>query len=916
MRFLVSCVVFLGCVAGPLYAQETVVFERDIQPILEEHCWHCHGEDEQESGLRLDRRNAMLLGGDYGQPTVVPGEPAKSYLMEVIEHIDPDMAMPPDEEKLSDEKIGLLKKWIESGANWPGQMQSATREKSNHWSFQPVVRPPTPGGNNSSSSIDAFLSQRLQEQGLGFSNPVDPRTLLRRVSIVLTGLAPTPQETSLFLQAFEKDPEMAYQSQVDRLLESRQFGERWAQHWLDVIRWAETNGSESNLYRKNSWIYRDYVIRSFNEDKPYDQFLKEQMAGDTFGVGEATGYLVAGPHVPEATVGQEPTARRQARADRMDEILQTVGASAMGLSIGCARCHNHKFDPISIKDYYAMSAVFQDIEFGSRFPEMATDHPRRVRGQEIDLELKTQRGRLRETGPWQEEWVGYRELHFPSTTTKAVRVTFQWKGVRVDELEILGPRDWEKNLALKSNGTVAKSVKEFEQPRGDLWKIHDGSYGTEGWAARAPKEGNQKPWVEFIFTEPQDVNRIRISSNRQDFMQTDYLQGMNKFNFGPLVVEARDQSGQWRKVFASGRIAQLDEQHPARKPALAAVQESIRQLAAEGPKPSFVGKLIQPPKSYVLQRGSPEDPRDEVFASGLTELDGGLGISPEAEGAERRLAFARWLTQPDHPLTARVAANRLWYHIFGTGIVATTADFGLAGSPPTHPELLDWLASELREPSSPNVDSWSMKHLIRLMVMSQAFRQNNQPREDGLQVDADSRLLWRFPPRRMTAEAIRDAILQGSKSLSLESGGKSYRIHDVKKRYAQWEVTDNHGPQTWRRMIYQERMRRVDDKMFTAFDFPDCGQVRPQRPISTTPLQALNLLNSEFVMEQSDLLADRVMKESGEDPKVAIGRCFELLLGRRVEAEELQACMELAESHGMTMVCRALLNSNEFSLLQ
>ena len=241
----------------------------------------------------------------------------------------------------------------------------------------------------------------------------------RRRSTTSSTRRPTPKQTSEFLTAYSKDRSLAYSRLVDQLLESPHFGERWAQHWLDVIRWAETNGSESNMYRKNAWIYRDYVIRAYNEDKPYDQFLFEQIAGDTVGQGDATGYLVSGPHVPVATVGQEPAARRQARADRLDEILQTVGASALGVTIGCARCHNHKFDPISIRDYYSMSAVFQDIEFGSRFPELAEDHPRRVRGNNLYEQISQVHATLRKMGPWEEDWTGYRELHFPEFPTQS-----------------------------------------------------------------------------------------------------------------------------------------------------------------------------------------------------------------------------------------------------------------------------------------------------------------------------------------------------------------------------------------------------------------------------------------------------------------------------------------------------------------
>ena len=992
---LIACGIGCACVA--VVNAEEVDFARDIAPIFEQHCLHCHGEDEQESGLRLDRRASMMRGGDSGLAAVVPGKPDKSYLIEVINHVDEEMAMPPDEDKIPAAEIELLTRWIKQGAVWPGQMAAAAEEKSDHWSFQPIVRPPIPGiptrsvsgdesgsdGNGADSSltrrvtkdnpIDAFLLQQLTKNELTFSASADPRSLIRRASIVITGLPPTPEENDAFLTSYADDPEKAYAALVDRLLESPHFGERWAQHWLDVIRWAETNGSESNMYRKNAWIYRDYVIRAFNEDKPYDQFLFEQIAGDTVGQGDATGYLVSGPHVPVATVGQEPSARRQARADRMDEILQTVGASALGVTIGCARCHNHKFDPISINDYYSMSAVFQDIEFGSRFPELAEDHPRRVRGKQLYDRIFELHAKLRDIGPWEEDWTGYKELHVPMTATSKVRITFNWDGVRLDEIEIFGPthqiptqnasegeksengkqnvrsriglgsRRRPQNLALASYGTQAFSPVEMAVVRAELYKVNDGQFGTEGWSGKAPEGSQQKPFVEFTFPTTEEFNRIRLSTNREDFLETDYLEGLNKYNFGGYRVEVQDVAGNWEQVASTMNFEQLNKEHPRRAAILAELQTLIHEVNEEGPKPSFVARFIEPVTTHVLGRGSPENPREEVIAAGLKELDGDLGLPPDAPGRKRRRAFAEWITDESNPLTSRVAVNRLWHHVFGRGIVTTTSDFGAAGAPPTHPELLDWLAAEFMEPiinpnpnaADPNpkrgteetkdadlVDAsgdkgqpWSMKHMIRLMVMSHAFRQKSLPREDGLAVDADASLLWRFPPKRLEAEVIRDSVLRASGSLDLRIGGRSYRIHNVKQRYSQWEVVDNFGPETWRRMIYQERMRRVDDQMFTAFDFPDCGQVRARRPVSTTPLQALNLMNSSFVMEQSKLIAQRALREAGDNPAKALDRCFGLLLGRDPTSLEREACQAVAREDGLALVCRALINSNEFAFL-
>ena len=910
---------------------DEIDFESDIAPIFEEHCWHCHGEDEQESSLRLDLRPSMLRGGDTGLPAVVPGKPEKSYLIEVINHVDEDMAMPPDEDKIPAKQIELLTRWIKAGAVWPGQMDAVEDDaQSDHWSFQPVVRPEVPEvafNRKLTNPIDQFLLKTLQQNDLSFSDRADARTLIRRASIVLTGLAPTPEEIADFIKADAKDPDTAYIKLVDRLLASPHFGERWAQHWLDVIRWAETNGSEANLYRKNAWIYRDYVVRAFNEDKPYDEFVREQIAGDSHGAGEATGFLVAGPHVPPATVGREPSAIRQARADRMDEIMQTVGASVMGVTMGCARCHNHKFDPITITDYYSLTAVFQDVEFGSRFPEFAEDHPRRQRGGELWRDIAKQRAVLRKTGGWEEDWGAFRELHFNQRKTKSVRIKFKMPNVSLDELEIFGPDEKDLNLAAENHATTLTSNSmDGVDGRNPVVRVNDGEYGTMSWRANFPKDKEERAWLQFDFESPQTINRMRLSNNREYFYDTDYLTKkpyLPKYQFD---VEVLKDDGSWQPWVGTWFVnTQLNKQHPQRKNALKKLQSAITALAEEGPRPSFVGRFVWPKATRVLHRGSPENPRDVVPPAGPAILSGDLGLTGKAKGSERRAAFAKWISSESNPLTARVEVNRIWHHVFGSGIVATTSDFGKAGAAPSHPQLLDWLAAELVHPTvSADAKQWSMKSMIRLLVSSEAFRQSGHPKEDALRIDAGSALLWRFPSKRVEAEVIRDSILQASGKLDRTIGGRSYRIHNEKKTYAQWEVLDNHGPDTWRRMLYQERMRRVDDRMFTAFDFPDCGQVRAKRPVSTTPLQALNLMNSDFVLEQAKLIAERASETADgnpvktdaakSDPAKSIDRCFELLLGRLPDAQEREDCLALAKED-LSLVCRALMNSNEFAFL-
>ena len=892
-----------------------VDFEKDIWPILEAECLDCHGPDKQKSEVRVDQRASLLKGGDIGIPSIVPGDPVASFLVELINGSDPDLIMPPKGSPLSEEEVKLFEDWIAAGAEWPGQMDEVIEENVEHWSYLPVERPEIPE-SDATNPVDAFLNAKLEEQGIKVNGPADAVSLIKRASVILTGMIPTPEKVREFEAAYGEDSDTAYAALVDELMASPHFGERWAQHWLDVIRWAETNGSEANLYRKNAWIYRDYVVRAFNENIPYDQFIREQLAGDQFGVGEATGFLVAGPHVPAATVGREPSAIRQARADRMDEIMSTVGASIMGVTISCARCHNHKFDPISITDYYAMSAVFQGVEFGGRYPEFAEDHPRRQRASEIYPKMFAQRAILREGGAWEEDWGGFKELQFGNQKTKALRIDFDWASVGVDELQVFGPDEYNENFALARSGTELKEDQSLADNHHPLKNANDGKFGTMAWRAKAPKDSGKKPWVELHFPEERTVNRFRFSSNREYYFETDYLLQGKGGDLPSFRVSVVQDDGSWKQIAASKAAIDRIAKNPKLKKASDELHRLIGELTDEGPRHSFVGQFTKMPnKTHVMHRGSPENLRDEVVPAGFSLMDGDLGLDSETPDSKRRLAFAEWLTDPNHPLTSRVMVNRIWYHIFGSGIVATGSDFGLAGAMPTHPELLDWLAAEFVDPGRMEVAPWSSKDMIRLLVMSDAFKRSSLPDQEKLQVDGSSLLLWRYPPQRVEAEVIRDGILQASGKLNPEMGGRSFRIHNVKKTYAQWEVVDNHGEDTWRRMLYQERMRRVDDKIFTAFDFPDCGQVRDKRPVSTTPLQALNLMNSDFVVEQSEFIAERAIKESGGDPEAAVKRAFELLLLRQPYADELAACTNIAGSNGLNIVCRSLINSNEYAFL-
>jgi mono/diheme cytochrome c family protein len=892
-----------------------VSFIREIEPVLQQRCQKCHGPDKQQGGLRLDQRPSLLLGGDSGLPAVIPGEPASSPLNLRIHSLEVEERMPPEGEPLTRKEKELLDLWVLQGAIWPSQGSGSDPLQTRHWAFQPITAEVLLAGD--SHPIDHFIDRALSQKGISPNPQAAPSQLLRRLSILLTGLPPSVEELEAFEASYQKNAKKTVAAWVDRKLASPHFGERWAQHWLDVIRWAETNGSEANLFRKGAWLYRDYVIEAFNQDKPYDQFVTEQIAGDVMGAGAATGFLVAGPHVPAATVGREPSAVRQARADRMDEIMQTIGASMLGITMQCARCHTHKFDPITLKDYYAMSAVFEDIEFGSRHLEWPDHDPRQQNVVRLQQSLETTRNELRNLGAWEEDWTAYRAWHFTPIQTQAIRLRFLKPNVTVDELEILGPAQPGMNLALKRHGTqVAGFPSQGVDNRNPVEVIQDGMFGTMAWRTKKQEDLEELPWLECHFEESQWVHQINLSANREAFQDTDYLEQSPHLPTYAFAVDAQQPDGAWKEVWNTKTL--LSHGTPPTEEVQAKVrdlQTIIQTLKAEGPPMAFVGRLREPSPTRVLYRGSPESPRDVVAPAAPAILNGSLGLTQEASGPDRRLRFARWMTHPDHPLLARVMVNRLWHHLFGAGLVPTTSDFGQAGSLPSHPALLDWLAHHFIHPVDGS-DAWSIKALIRLIATSDAFSRSSAPSPEAMEMDADNRWLWRFAPRRLEAEVIRDSILMAADRLDTRLGGPGYRIHNIKKTYAQWEVTDNHGTHTWRRMIYQERMRRVDDQLFTAFDFPDCGQIRSKRPISTTPLQALNLMNSPFVVEQAKAIADQALEETGGENQAAVIRCFERLVARMPEAEELRLGMQLASKQSLHLLCRSLINANEFAFLR
>ncbi|MBL9185938.1 MAG: PSD1 domain-containing protein [Opitutaceae bacterium] len=921
----------------PPAAAMTVDFEQHVRPLFAAKCIECHGPEKQKSDFRVDVKKIVFAGGAGGLPAVVPGKSAESPLIHFVAGLEEDMQMPPSGkgEPLTPEQIGILRAWIDQGASWPEHASAAVGAAAELWSLRPIHAPAVPSATvKNGNTIDAFLEAKRAEKNLVVSAEADRRTLLRRAYLTLTGLPPAPEETA----AFVRDPDpRAYEKIVDRLLASPRFGERWAQFWLDVVRWSETSGSEANLYRKNAWPYRDYVIRAFNEDLPFNRFIHEQIAGDAAGVDEATGFLVAGMYVHAATVGREVPAIRQARSDRLDETIQSVSASLLGMTMACARCHNHKFDPIPQKDYYALAAVFQGLEYGPRpWRNMPDAAARAARAEGLLKEINAVRGELRAVTPsWTEEWPGHLETRFAPVSARAVRMTFAPQTIAViEEFQIFGSATGEKNLALAAGGATARSFKPAEALMREVANVIDGKFGqTFAWRSREAQEKadpkGPSPWFEIELPAEAVIDRIALSSDREALLHTDYLIEPGKATAsGPRKyrVEVRGADGMWRevanvdlpaRVVPGARVA-AKAQAPAPAPLpeatrvlLDRLHRLLRDYNEALPQPVFAGYFIPPVKTHLFGRGDPMAPREEVLPNGLSALKADLQLTSDSTDQERRLAFSAWLTDTArNPLTPRVLVNRLWLHVFGRGIVDTPGDFGQAGQPPSHPELLDWLASEFI------AGGWSAKKTIRLLVTSAAFRQSSAPNAAAEKIDGDARLLWRFPPRRIEAEALRDSTLAVAGTLDLTMGGPGFRIHADKRRYEGWKVVDNFGPSTWRRMVYQENMRGIDDRMFSAFDRPECGQVTPKRTISTTPLQALNLFNGDFILTQSDKLAERVQREAGTDPVAQIERAFALIFCRPPSAQESQGARALIAQDGLPELCRVLLNTNEFAFIE
>ncbi len=972
----------------PPAASREIDFVRDIQPIFRSRCQACHDGAKQRGGLRLDLKTAALKGGENFVPAIIPGKSADSPIVRFVAGLEEGMLMPPEGERLSPEQIGLLRAWIDQGAKWPDEA-AGEDAASRHWSFRPITRPELPVVSRGDAAwvrnpVDAFVAAKLAARGrqplsatapktsslpsggrespgsatnqtantkstvtvepgdsrppLGNSDEADRVTLIRRLSFDLVGLPPASEEVAEFLADAQPD---AYERLVDRLLASPHFGERWARHWLDVVRFAESDGFETNQPRPNAWPYRDYVIRAFNDDKPFEQFVTEQLAGDTLGADEATGFIVGGAW--DRVKSPDPGLTAQQRADELHDMVSTTGSALLGLTVGCARCHNHKFDPISQVDYYAMKAVFAGVQHGERSlprtnqPDCERQIARiKVELDEIERALWAFEPLARlEPGDSQRAAVQRRTNidRFAPARAKFVRFTIdETNGGSqpcLDELEVFTTETNPRNVALATLGTKVTSSSDLPGHEiHQLQHVHDGRYGNSAsWISNEAGRG----WVLFELPEAVEIDRLLWSRDRPDDGNfSDRIATKYHIEIGltpdnvHLVATADDRLPLGSSTILQAAAVTSNEQNRNEAERLtlrqASLNVTLRQLTTLSQV--YAGRFVSPEPTHRFHRGDPLQPKEPVTPSSLLSFGSTWTLPLDAPDTSRRQQLAKWITDPQHPLTARVLVNRFWHSHFGQGLVTTPSDFGRNGALPSHPELLDWLAREatshepraISENGSPTFPpQHSPKRIHRLIVTSATYRQDSAARADAMQADAGTRLLWRYPPRRLEAEPLRDAILAVCGNLDDRMGGPGFDLFEPNTNYVKvYNSKREFGPADWRRMVYQSKPRMQLDDTFGQFDCPDAGQITPKRTSSITALQALNLLNSRFIVQQSSLFAARLRREAGPDASNQVRRAYSLAFLRLPTDDEQKVATQFVDDHGLIAFSRALLNANEF----
>ena len=926
-------------------------FEAKIRPVLLDTCVKCHGPEKQKSNLRLDSLKGALAGGDSG-PAVVPGKPSESLLILAVQHGDDAPKMPPSK-KLQKPLIDDLTRWVAMGAPWPAgetepaaasatapahsskirrQGQPVSDEDRAHWAYQPLHRAPLPKVSDPSWSknpIDAWVRSGLDAKAIKPNPPASRIALIRRATYDLTGLPPTLAEVSQFLNDPRPDAE-AFETLVDRLLDSPHYGEKWARHWLDLVRYAETNSYERDNPKPNAWGYRDYVIRSFNDDKPYDQFVREQLAGDEIPNGGpdsliATGYYRLG------IWDDEPTDRLQARYDSLDDIVATTGQVFLGLTVDCARCHDHKIDPITQKDYYGLVAFFQNVNHyrnGGETDEapIFRDAKEKERFAAKVAELQRERDGIQ---------AKIQALHseFLAKYDETNRAGANGS-VQVPDLDGLRYRFYRDTWDKLPDFDILKpeEIGVLEIPRFDLAKrTRDDAFGFVFEAALiVPSDG------DYTFhLDSDDGSRLSIEGKvivdydgihqlgrektasiplkagrhpiRLDYFQRAEVLGLNVAWSGPGFSKRWLSATQSRgaKGPEIDQLLRSDGERVLGKVKMASLRALRQELKAKSeialaPEKALVvtEEGTHAPDTHILMRGNPHVEGEKVEPSFLSVLGGAVPAIPSPpEGAKttrRRTILANWIASPDNPLTARVMANRIWQYHFGRGIVKSSSNFGTQGDKPTHPELLDELASDLIE------NGWRLKPLHKRIMMSETYRMSSATDPDSLAKDPMNDRFWRFEMRRLTAEEIRDSILCVSGQFNPKMFGPSI-YPEIPAEVKAGQSVPGSGwhsstpEEAARRSVYIHVKRSLMMPILESFDVAETDRSSPVRFTTTQPTQALAMVNSKFLNDQAKLLADRLKRDAGPDPSAQVKLALSLATGRTPTAAEVNRGVALIE---------------------
>lgn len=895
-------------------------FEKEIRPLLVAKCYECHSEKESNGGLRLDSRDFVIKGGDTG-PAISPGEPDKSLLIEAIRYKNADLQMPP-KNPLTAAEIALFEKWVAIGAPDPrdqvpsvvvaGPSGMSIEEGRQFWSFRPIERAAIPHVNEMAwiqTPVDAFVLEKLESIPIRPAARADKRTLVRRVTFDLVGLPPTPDEIETFL--IDESPD-ALERLVDRLLADPSYGVRWGRHWLDVARYADSNGLDENLAFGNAWRYRDYVVDSFNSDKSFNRFVVEQIAGDQVeGANQdsrtGTGFLVLG-----AKVLAEPD-REKLMMDTVDEQLDATGKAFLGMTLGCVRCHDHKFDPIKQTDYYGLAAIFKstktfgDTNFGAikHWNEFSfASNEEREQLKSIDAEIAKKK----------EAATAYR-----NQAMEKIRNEARTKGA-----------DY---LMAATKVDVNASLVDMEKVATDR-----GLHPRILFQCRRHLEFHRddpffEPWHRFAGS--MDEKGIE-SHYRPLFADMEEALAKERAKTPPVqtLSDARLEAARAALYDTSGFLAVPPKPEFAFDAATLAeyyrLSEEARIVESKAPdEPSAMGVV----DGTVLTslpihiRGSHNNlgtPVSRQFPEVMNDATESPALPPDKSG---RFEFAKWLTNGEHPLTARVIVNRIWRWHFGRGIVASTDNFGKLGDKPSHPQLLDWLASEFMH------SEWSIKDLHRLILSSNSYQMDSvHPDESTASiVDPEINFLWRFRRRRLEAEEIRDAILFVAGSLDQSIGGKSVPLRNRQFVFDHTSI-DHTTYESTRRAIYLPVIRNNVYTLFEQFDFPEPTSPTGDRHTTIVAPQALLLMNSELVMDSADAMADRLLAESA----VQIDRiqtAYNCALGRAPTEKEIEIARSFLsdvtsgahskegqervdEKKAWSLFCQSLLASNEFMYLR